>query len=241
MKILLTTLNSKFIHTNLAIRYLKEFAKDVQETEIREYTINNQADYILKDIYKGGYDAVFFSVYIWNVVDIMSLCENLKKVMPNLIIGLGGPEVSYDSENLMKEHKFIDYILYGEGEVTFRDVCLMLNGKMNAADIKGLVWRDGEKVVVNEERPYLQDLDLIPSPYDNMDPKEYENRIVYYESSRGCPFNCQYCLSSAIKGLRYFSLDRVKKDLKNLIDARVAQIKFIDRTFNARRKKPLWI
>ena len=236
MKILLTTLNSKFIHTNLAIRYLKEFAKDVQETEIREYTINNQADYILKDIYKGGYDAVFFSVYIWNVVDIMSLCENLKKVMPNLIIGLGGPEVSYDSENLMKEHSFIDYILYGEGEVTFRDVCLMLNGKMNAADIKGLVWRDGEKVVVNEERPYLQDLDLIPSPYDNMDPKEYENRIVYYESSRGCPFNCQYCLSSAIKGLRYFSLDRVKKDLKNLIDARVAQIKFIDRTFNAKKK-----
>ena len=236
MKVLLTTLNSKFIHTNLAIRYLKEFAKDVQETEIREYTINNQADYILKDIYKGGYDAVFFSVYIWNVVDIMSLCENLKKVMPNLIIGLGGPEVSYDSENLMKEHKFIDYILYGEGEVTFRDVCLMLNGKMNVADIKGLVWRDGEKVVVNEERPYLQDLDLIPSPYDNMDPKEYENRIVYYESSRGCPFNCQYCLSSAIKGLRYFSLDRVKKDLKNLIDARVAQIKFIDRTFNAKKK-----
>lgn len=95
---------------------------------------------------------------------------------------------------------------------------------------------DGEKVAVNEERPYLQDLDLIPSPYDNMDPKEYENRIVYYESSRGCPFNCQYCLSSAIKGLRYFSLDRVKKDLKNLIDARVAQIKFIDRTFNAKKK-----
>lgn len=236
MKILLTTLNSKFIHTNLAIRYLKEFAKDVQKTEIKEYTINNQADYILKDIYKGGYDAVFFSVYIWNVVDIMSLCENLKKVMPNLIIGLGGPEVSYDSENLMKEKKFIDYIIYGEGEVTFREVCLMLNGKMDSKDIKGLVWRNGEKVVVNEERPYLQDLDLIPSPYDNMNPEEYENRIVYYESSRGCPFNCQYCLSSAIKGLRYFSLDRVKKDLKNLIDARVAQIKFIDRTFNAKKK-----
>lgn len=241
MKILLTTLNSKFIHTNLAIRYLKEFAKDVQKTEIKEYTINNQADYILKDIYKGGYDAVFFSVYIWNVVDIMSLCENLKKVMPNLIIGLGGPEVSYDSENLMKENKFIDYIIYGEGEVTFREVCLMLNNKMDSKDIKGLVWRDGEKVVVNEERPYLQDLDLIPSPYDNMNPEEYENRIVYYESSRGCPFNCQYCLSSAIKGLRYFSLDRVKKDLKNLIDARVAQIKFIDRTFNAKKKTAMEI
>lgn len=236
MKILLTTLNSKFIHTNLAIRYLKEFAKDVQKTDIREYTINNQADYILKDIYKGGYDAVFFSVYIWNVVDIMSLCENLKKVMPNLIIGLGGPEVSYDSENLMKKYDFIDYILYGEGEVTFREVCLMLNKKMDAKDIKGLVWRENDSINVNPERPYLQDLDLIPSPYDNMNPEEYENRIVYYESSRGCPFNCQYCLSSAIKGLRYFSLDRVKKDLKNLINARVAQIKFIDRTFNAKKK-----
>lgn len=241
MKILLTTLNSKFIHTNLAIRYLKEFAKDVQKVDIREYTINNQADYILKDIYKGGYDAVFFSVYIWNVLDIMSLCENLKKVMPNLIIGLGGPEVSYDSENLMKKYGFIDYILYGEGEVTFREVCLMLNNKMESKDIKGLVWRDKGYIKVNEERPYLQDLDLIPSPYDNMDTKEYENRIVYYESSRGCPFNCQYCLSSAIKGLRYFSLERVKKDLKNLINARVSQIKFIDRTFNAKKKTAMEI
>ena len=241
MRILLTTLNSKFIHTNLAIRYLKSFSDDVLKTDLKEYTINNQLDYIMKDIYKGNYDAVFFSVYIWNLEDIIMLCENLKKVRPDMIIGLGGPEVSYDSEKMMRDYPFIDYIIYGEGEETFRDMCIMFNGEMEKSDIKGLVYRENGNVVVNPERPLIKDLDIIPSPYDNMDPKEYENRIVYYESSRGCPFNCQYCLSSAIKGLRYFSLERVKRDLKNLIDARVAQIKFIDRTFNAKKKTAMEI
>ncbi|HBH3656309.1 TPA: B12-binding domain-containing radical SAM protein [Clostridioides difficile] len=236
MKILLTTLNSKFIHTNLAIRYLKEFVRDLIEVSMKEYTINNDLDYILKDIYKNEYDIILFSTYIWNVGDIVKLCDNLKKIRPNTKIALGGPEVSYDSYEAMKKYDFVDYILYGEGELIFRDLVLHLQGKMEINDINGLVYRQGNEIIVNKPMELLQNLDEIPSPYENLNPKEYENRIVYYESSRGCPFNCQYCLSSTIPGLRYFSLDRIKSDLKALIDARVSQIKFIDRTFNANRK-----
>ena len=236
MKILLTTLNSKFIHTNLAIRYIKESIKDLIDVDLREYTINNQLDYILKDIYLKDYDAVFFSTYIWNVYDIVKICENLKKVKPNLIIGLGGPEVSYDSEESMEKYQFVDYILRDEGEMVMRDLVKHFRGEMSIEDVDGITYRQDGKIIRNKTRELLKDLDLIPSPYENLDVKEYENRIVYYETSRGCPFNCQYCLSSAIKGLRYFSIDRVKRDLKKLIDARVSQIKFIDRTFNANKK-----
>lgn len=236
MKILLTTLNSKFIHTNLAIRYLKEFVRDLIEVDMKEYTINNDLDYILKDIYKNEYDIILFSTYIWNVGDIVKLCDNLKKIRPNTKIALGGPEVSYDSYDAMKKYDFVDYILYGEGELIFRDLVLHLQGKMEINDVNGLVYRQGNEIIVNKPMELLQNLDEIPSPYENLNPREYENRIVYYESSRGCPFNCQYCLSSTIPGLRYFSLERIKRDLKALIDARVSQIKFIDRTFNANRK-----
>ncbi len=236
MKILLTTLNSKFIHTNLAIRYLRESVKDLIDVDVREYTINNQLDYILKDIYKNNYDVVFFSTYIWNIYDIVKLCDNLKKVKPEIKIGLGGPEVTYDSQNAMEQYEFLDYILCGEGELVFRSLVEYFLGNKNIEDIKGIAYRKDGQIIINEEMELLQNLDEIPSPYENLDIKEYENRIVYYETSRGCPFNCQYCLSSAIKGLRYFSADRVKRDLKNLIDARVSQIKFIDRTFNANKK-----
>lgn len=236
MKILLTTLNSKFIHTNLAIRYLKEFVRDLIEVDMKEYTINNDLDYILKDIYKNEYDIILFSTYIWNVGDIVKLCDNIKKIRPNTKIALGGPEVSYDSYDAMKKYDFVDYILYGEGELIFRDLVLHLQGKMEINDVNGLVYRQVNEIIVNKPMELLQNLDEIPSPYENLNPREYENRIVYYESSRGCPFNCQYCLSSTIPGLRYFSLERIKRDLKALIDARVSQIKFIDRTFNANRK-----
>ena len=235
MKVLLTTLNSKFIHTNLAIRYLKEYVKDIVDTDIREYTINNDLDHILKDIHKNKYDLILFSTYIWNVYDIAKLCDNLKKINPNVKIGLGGPEVTYDSEDAMKKYPYIDYILCGEGELVFRDLILHLQGKLDIENVEGVVYRQENNIITNKPKSLLQNLDEIPSPYANLNPKEYENRIVYYESSRGCPFNCQYCLSSTIKGLRYFGIDRVKSDLKALIDARVSQIKFIDRTFNANK------
>lgn len=235
MKILLTTLNSKFIHTNLAIRYLKEFVKDLIEVDLKEYTINNSLDFILKDIHKNDYDVILFSTYIWNVNDISKLCHCIKQIKPQIKIALGGPEVTYDSEDFMKKNSFVDYILYGEGELVFRDLVLNLQGKKNIEDTKGIVYRNNDEIIVNKPKELLQNLDEIPSPYENLNPNEYKNRIVYYETSRGCPFNCQYCLSSTLKGLRYFSIDRVKKDLKKLINARVSQIKFIDRTFNANK------
>ena len=238
MKILLTTLNSKFIHTNLAIRYLNQMVKDIEdiEVDIREYTINNELDFILKDIYKNDYDVILFSTYIWNVNDIVKLCDNIKKVKPNMKLALGGPEVSYDSEDSMKKYDFVDYILYGEGELVFRDFVKHLKGDIKIEDVDGIVYRNNKDIIKNKPMKLLENLDLIPSPYEKLNKEEYENRIVYYETSRGCPFNCQYCLSSTLQGLRYFSIDRVKKDLKALIDARVSQIKFIDRTFNANKK-----
>jgi radical SAM superfamily enzyme YgiQ (UPF0313 family) len=212
--------------------------KDIKDidVDIREYTINNELDFILKDIYINNYDVILFSTYIWNVNDIVKICNNLKKVRPDIKIALGGPEVTYDSEEAMEKYDFVDYILYGEGELIFRDFVKHLIGDMKIEDVDGIVYRKGDKVITNKPMILLENLDLIPSPYENLDKKEYENRIVYYETSRGCPFNCQYCLSSAMEGLRYFSIDRVKKDLKALIDAKVSQIKFIDRTFNANKK-----
>lgn len=233
MNILLTTLNSKYIHTNLAIRYLKEFTRDLINCSMEEYTINNNLDYILKEIYKKEYDLIAFSTYIWNVDDTLKLCENIKKINPKIKILLGGPEVSFDSMNTMKKYDFIDYIICEEGEVIFREFVEYLLGKRDIKNINGILYRNEKEIVQNKPSDLLKNLDLIPSPYDNMDKSEYENKIVYYETSRGCPFNCQYCLSSTINGLRYFSIDRVKKDLKNLMDARVSQVKFIDRTFNA--------
>jgi radical SAM superfamily enzyme YgiQ (UPF0313 family) len=251
LKILLTTLNSKFIHTNLAIRYLKEFVKDIADIEIREYTINNDLDYILKDLYRHNYDVILFSTYIWNIEDIVRLCDNIKKVSKDTKIALGGPEVSYDSVNAMEKYDFVDYILYGEGEKIFRDLVRHLKGELSIDEVKGIVYREKDpnqingknigKIVINDPMELIENLDIIPSPYKNINREEYENKIVYYESSRGCPFNCQYCLSSTLKGLRYFSTDRIKEDLKALIEARVSQIKFIDRTFNANRKTAMEI
>lgn len=239
MKVLLSTLNSKFIHTNLAIRYIKEYARDLEgedyQVELKEYTINNSIDYIIKDIYKRDIDVLAMSTYIWNIEDVIRLCDNLKKIKPSMLIMLGGPEVSYDFMDAIQKYKSIDYILYGEGEAVYRELIEHLMGKKDVEKVRGIAYRKNDAAIYNEPMPLIEDLNSIPSPYENIDKSEYENKIVYFESSRGCPFNCQYCLSSAIKGLRYFSLDRIKKDLKNLIDAKVSQIKFIDRTFNANR------
>ncbi|WAW15178.1 B12-binding domain-containing radical SAM protein [Peptostreptococcus equinus] len=240
MKVLLSTLNSKFIHTNLAIRYIREYSRDLEgkeyKVDLKEYTINNSIDYIIKDIYKRKIDILAMSTYIWNIEDTIRLCENLKKINPDLIIILGGPEVSYDYIDSINKYKCIDYILYGEGERIYRELIENLLGKIDISKVRGIAYRKGGYAVENPPMPLIENLNDIPSPYENIDVREYENKIVYFESSRGCPFNCQYCLSSAIKGLRYFSTDRIKRDLKNLIDARVSQIKFIDRTFNANRE-----
>ncbi|WZL74518.1 B12-binding domain-containing radical SAM protein [Clostridiaceae bacterium 35-E11] len=246
MKILLTTLNSKYIHTALSLQYLYSYCKDdFNNMKIREYTINHHVDYILGEIYKGQFDILCFSCYIWNITSTLEVVKNLKKVNPKQIIVLGGPEVSFDPIALMKREESIDYIVFGEGEDTFKELLHMLiNEKKAPEQIEGIVYRKGEDVFKNKDRALITNLEKIPSPYLEALEKqeqEYENKIIYYESSRGCPHNCRYCLSSTIKGVRFFPLDRVKRDLDLFIGKRVKQVKFVDRTFNTKKHHSLSI
>ncbi len=236
MRVMLTTLNSKFIHSCLSIRYLREYVRDLIEVEIEEYTINQSIDYIVSEIYKKDLDLIGFSTYIWNLNETLQICEILKIVKPDIKIFLGGPEVSYDGVEVMEENKFIDFIIYGEGEETFKEFMeRILEGDENYKDVRGLIYREACEVRKNSPRPLIKDLNTIPSPYENLG-NEFENKIVYFESSRGCPFGCKFCLSSTIDGVRYFSIDRVKNELANLINGKVSQVKFVDRTFNANKK-----
>jgi len=237
MRGLITTLNSKFTHSALSIRYLQKcIQKSGREIELKEYTINHRHEYILSEIYKEKYDFIGFSCYIWNFNQIIDLCRNLKKLSPNLKIALGGPEVSYDPVEIMKMYPFIDFISVGEGELSFTELYSNIyDGTEDFESVKGIVHRKEEQVVENTPQGLIEDLDIIPFPYDDQ-LTDLDNRIIYYESSRGCPFNCQYCLSSTIKGVRMFSLERVKKDLQFFLDRKVMQVKFVDRTFNANKK-----
>ena len=236
MKIILSTLNSKFIHSSLSIRYLKEYVRDIAKVEIKEYTINQNLDFIVSELYELNPDVIGFSTYIWNVEEIIKVSKALKIVKPDMKIFLGGPEVSYDGVQSMKENPHIDFILYGEGEETFRELIEnLIEGKEDFSSIDGLIYKEGDEIIKNSPRGLICELDKIPSPYESIS-DEFKNKIVYLESSRGCPFGCKFCLSSTIRGVRYFSIERIKRDLDNLIDSKVRQVKFVDRTFNANKK-----
>jgi anaerobic magnesium-protoporphyrin IX monomethyl ester cyclase len=238
MKILLTTLNAKYIHSSLALRYLRSYAKpSFPDIELVEYTINDVMLNVVADIYKRQPDIVAFSCYIWNIRETIDVIRNLKKVRPELPVVLGGPEVSYDTDEWMKRHPFIDVIVIGEGEQTFLELLQAYEKARRTGEspclqnVAGIAYRDGERVRFSAPRPQIEDLNTIPSPYmDNL--HELDNRVVYFEASRGCPFKCQYCLSSIEDGVRYFDLERVKADLLRLIRHGVKTIKFVDRTFN---------
>ncbi|MBE0449204.1 MAG: DUF4080 domain-containing protein [Clostridia bacterium] len=244
MKILLMTLNSKFIHSNLAIKYIERFWRVNHESnykkidlDVKEYTINNDMDHILRDIHRGRYDAVFASAYIWNIDSLSILFLNLKKINPNCIIVFGGPEVSYDPVEQLSKHAFLDGVICGEGERTFSDILIHFSNEglsLEVESIQGLASRNQQLI---SQVMKIENLDSVPFPY--VDLKEYENRIVYYESSRGCPYSCSYCLSSASKGVRYFSLNRVFDDLQFFLEAEIPQVKFVDRTFNINKKHAL--
>ena len=253
MKLLLTTLNSKYTHTSLALRYIESMLEDVNaDVVLNEYTINNQLDYVVQDIYIGKYDVIVFSVYIWNVEETLIIAKNIKKVAPHIKIVFGGPEVTFESERFLEEHPSIDVIVRGEGEVSVRELIETLNDHMLKGDdtvelsgLKGITYRrksedetqDVGAIIKTSDQPLIDHLDMIPFPYKSFE--GLDHRILYYESSRGCPFNCQYCLSSTIKGVRFFTIDRVKTDLKKFVDLNVMQVKFIDRTFNADPKRSL--
>ena len=231
MKILLTAINAKYIHSNLAIYELSSYAKKYKEyIELAEYTINNQQEFILSDIYKRKPDVIAFSCYIWNIGIIESLLKEIRQVMPGTPIWLGGPEVSYNVTKGLLASPYADGIMIGEGECTFKELVQhYVEQNIELKDIRGIAYKWNGEIKVNPYREPMS-LDDVPFPYEDFE--LFKNKIVYYETSRGCPYSCSYCLSSIERGVRFRNLELVKKELQIFLDARVPQVKFIDRTFN---------
>ena len=240
MKILLAACNAKYIHSNLAVYDLKAYSSDYdKEVLLREYTINQPKDEILKDIYGSGADVVCFSCYIWNISFVRELIRDLDKILPETAFWAGGPEVSYDAEKFLTEMPEMTGVLVGEGEKTFHDLLeYYIDGKGSLGEIRGIAYRNGEEIRHNGWRE-LMNLSEIPFVYQHLE--EFENRIIYYESSRGCPFSCSYCLSSIDKKLRFRDLELVKKELQFFLDHKVPQVKFVDRTFNCKHEHAMAI
>lgn len=240
MKILLAACNAKYIHSNLAVYDLKAYSSDYDEHVIlREYTINQPKDEILKDIYSSGADVVCFSCYIWNISFVRELIRDLVKILPKTAFWAGGPEISYDAEKFLTEMPEMTGVMVGEGEKTFHDLLeFYIDGKDSLEEISGIAYRTGDKIIHNGWRE-LMDLSAIPFVYEHLE--KFENRIIYYESSRGCPFSCSYCLSSIDKKLRFRDLELVKKELQFFLDHRVPQVKFVDRTFNCKHEHAMTI
>lgn len=242
MKILLTAINAKYIHSNLAVYDLRAYAKEYRDSvELAEYTINHRSEYILQEIYKRKPDVLCFSCYIWNYEYVKEVASEFHKLRPEVPIWVGGPEVSYEIERMFVENPSFYGVVIGEGEATFSELCAYYcNGqKGSLSDIAGIAYRNGEKyderkegsLAITRTKPRAPiDLSSIPFCYEDM--TDFENRIIYYESSRGCPFSCSYCLSSIDKKLRFRNTELVKKELQFFIDKKVPQVKFVDRTFN---------
>ena len=248
MKLLLAACNAKYIHSNLAVYNLRAYAEQYQDNILlREYTINQQKDDIMRDIYKSGADVVCFSCYIWNISFVKELLQDLAKIMPDTDFWTGGPEVSFHAMEFLEENSYVKGVMVGEGEETFLElvkyyaesehiseqITKPAEKNVSLTSITGIVYRDSEGIHHNGWREII-DLNQVPFAYKNM--KDFTHKIVYYESSRGCPFSCSYCLSSVDKKLRFRSLELVKKELQFFIDQKVPQVKFVDRTFNCRHE-----
>ncbi|WEV07470.1 B12-binding domain-containing radical SAM protein [Clostridium perfringens] len=233
MKILLTAINSKYIHSNLAVRYLKAFTKDLDfQGDIKEFSINDRVENILEGIIEEKPDVVAFSCYIWNMEFVNRLAELINLVDPNIEILYGGPEVSYEGKEFLENHEG-EYVIVGEGEKTFREFVLYKLGEGKIEDIKGLNYKRDGKVFENPKRPEMDMNELVfPYTYE----EDINNKIVYYEASRGCPFKCKYCLSSVMHGVRFLDVERVKKELKYFMERGLKLVKFVDRTFNCNRE-----
>lgn len=266
MKILLTAINAKYIHSNLAVYSLKAYAEEAMQKrreeeiqavkegyelpkiELAEYTINNRVEEILKSIYKKKPDVIAFSCYIWNIHLVDEIIRELKKLLPDTPIWVGGPEVSYNAKEQLVTKPQLAGVMVGEGEETFAELVeyyrkrSWMNSEIESgnvlSDIKGLVFRQGEEVIDTGLRPQL-DMSTIPFPYKDM--KDLEHKIVYYESSRGCPYSCSYCLSSIDKKLRFRDIELVKSELQYFLDCKVPQVKFVDRTFNCKHEHAMAI
>ena len=234
MKILLVACNAKYIHSNLAVYDLQAYASDYADhIVLKEYTINQQKDDIMRDIYLEHPDVVCVSCYIWNLSFVKELMADLTKILPDADFWAGGPEVSYDAEKFLTENSEFKGVMVGEGEETFKELAgyYVEKNPQNLKDMTGICYRDGDQIIHNGWRQ-IMDLSSIPFIYKDL--SEFKNRIIYYESSRGCPFSCSYCLSSIDKKLRFRDTETVKKELQFFIDNKVPQVKFVDRTFNCK-------
>ncbi|MEH7084862.1 B12-binding domain-containing radical SAM protein [Neobacillus drentensis] len=235
MNVICSTLNAKFIHTNLAIRYLKAYAEPDFNIQIKEYTIKDPILNIVTDLYQQKPKVIGFSCYIWNIEETIKVVNLLKKVDPSLIIVLGGPEVTYDTREWMEKVPEVDFIVMGEGEQTFKQLLTEIQNNHNFKKVPGIALRENQQIVIT---PQMNKLDLkeLPSPYRF--PEDIANlgkRVTYIETSRGCPFSCQFCLSSIEVGVRYFDREKIKEDIRYLMANGAKTIKFVDRTFNISR------
>ena len=234
MKILLVACNAKYIHSNLAVYDLQAYASDYADhIVLKEYTINQQKDDIMRDIYLEHPDVVCVSCYIWNLSFVKELMADLIKILPGADFWAGGPEVSYDAEKFLTENSEFKGVMVGEGEETFKELAgyYVEKNPQDLKDMTGICYRDGDQIIHNGWRQ-IMDLSKIPFIYKDL--SDFKNRIIYYESSRGCPFSCSYCLSSIDKKLRFRDTETVKKELQFFIDNKVPQVKFVDRTFNCK-------
>lgn len=237
MKIVLSTLNAKYIHSSLALYYLKAFCdNDSNDIMIKEYSVNNGLLDILSDIYGEQPAVIGLACYIWNIEMTLQLTSLLRKVLPNTVIILGGPEVTYGAEEVIQNTPAVDYIVKGEGEEVLGRLLECLRSQEDTSDIEGLVFRWQDKIVATGEAQVVRELPILPFPYKDETMPSLKDKIIYYESSRGCPFSCQYCLSSATQGVRFFPVSRVLDELSFFIKHNVKQVKFVDRTFNSRKE-----
>ncbi|MGG1678946.1 B12-binding domain-containing radical SAM protein [Neobacillus sp. NRS-1170] len=235
MKVICSTLNAKYIHTNLAIRYLKAYASPEYHIQIKEYTIKDPIMNIVSDLYQQKPSVIGFSCYIWNIEETLKVVNMLKKIDPSITIVLGGPEVTYDTIHWMENYPEIDFIVIGEGEQTFKQLLTELETTQNLLNVHGVAYRENGQVKCTPQRNKL-DLKELPSPYRfPEDIPHLGKRVSYIETSRGCPFSCQFCLSSIEVGVRYFDREKIKDDIRFLMTNGAKTIKFVDRTFNISR------
>ena len=256
MKILLISVNASYMHTNIAIRDLKNYAdnffreaEDKPQIELAEFTINQPIGEVLRGIASFNSDWILFSTYIWNAEYVCKLLPEIKKVLPHCLLGAGGPEFGYGAKKYLSNISDLDFIIFGEGELTFTDLIKTGQNKSQSLlnhlnDIKGLFYREEDcQIKYSGDRMLIEDLDQIPFPYPDIisGQADVDHKIYYYESSRGCPFGCAYCLSSVDKKVRFKSLERTCRELQIFLDHNVKLVKFVDRTYNLNEERYLGI
>ena len=240
MRVLLVALNAKYVHTNLALRYLREEVRAVYpDVLLREFSINEHLDRIAGEIYEVKADVIGFSCYIWNLKEIVAVIRHLHPVCPGVRFVIGGPEVSFEAENFLLEHPEVDALVIGEGEKTFLELLRAWQNGPDLSSVAGLVWAEQGRIAVNTPRLAAPDLNDLPFPYTEQE--DFASRIVYIETTRGCPFNCQYCLSSTFKGVRFLEPERFRRMFRQLLENGAHIIKFVDRTFNAHKRHAMEI